>query len=136
MITRQTSLSGNIVQFCRFLRHRGFGLSVEEEATALSAMQFIDYSERIVFSLALKSVLCRSRNELNEFDNLFNEYWKELGRSVDSKVKTETKPVLKTGISDASFKSLKSWLNGNRNEETEQTASYSAGENLSQKFRI
>jgi uncharacterized protein with von Willebrand factor type A (vWA) domain len=133
MITRQTSLSKNIVQFCRFLRQKSFALSPEEEATALDAMQFIDYSERTVFSLALKSVLCRSRNELNEFDNLFNEYWIELAKAIDSKVKTEAKPVLKPGTRDASFKSLKSWLNGSRNEEIEQTASYSIGENISQK---
>src|SRR5215210_7935766 len=113
MITRQTSLSGNIVQFCRFLRNRGFELSAEEEATALEAMQFIDYSKREVFSLALKTVLCRSRIQLNEFDNLFNEYWKELEKAINSKVKTEEKPVLKPGTKDASFKSLKSWLNGN-----------------------
>ena len=133
MILRQTSLSGNIVQFCRFLRHRGFWLSADEEATALDAMKFIDFSEMTVFSLALKSVLCRSRGQLHEFDNLFNEYWKELGKAIDAKVKTEAKPVLRPGTADASFKSLKSWLNGNRNEETEETASYSIEENLSQK---
>ncbi|CAN5557137.1 VWA domain-containing protein [soil metagenome] len=133
MISRQTSLSKNIVQFCRFLRHKSFSLSVEEETSALEAMQFIDYSKRNVFSLALKSVLCRSRNELREFDNLFNEYWKELERAIDSKIKTEAKPVLNPGTKDASFKSLKTWLNGNRNHETEETAAYSMGENLSQK---
>jgi len=133
MITRQTSFSANIVGFCRFLRQRGFGLSVEEEATALQAVQFVNLDERSTFSLALKSVVCKSRKELNEFDNLFNEYWKELGRALDCKVKTEEKPTLKPVSKDASFKSLKSWLNGNRNEEIEQTASYSISENLSQK---
>lgn len=133
MITRQTSLSKNIVQFCRFLRQKSFALSAEEEATALEAMQFIDYAERTVFSLALKSILCRNRNELHEFDNLFNQYWKELEKAIDSKVKTEINPVIKPGTKDASFKSLKSWLNGNRNHEKEETASYSVGESLSQK---
>lgn len=133
MITRKTSISGNIVQFCRFLRHKGFVLSADEEAIALEAMQFVDYSKREIFSLALKSVLCRSRTQLHEFDTLFNEYWKELAKAIDSKVKTEVKPVLKPGTRDASFKSLKSWLNGSRNEEIEQTASYSIAENLSRK---
>ncbi|MCW3108339.1 MAG: hypothetical protein JWQ09_2845 [Segetibacter sp.] len=133
MIRRQTSLSKNIVQFCRFLRNKGFTLSVEEEATALDALQYIEYSDQNIFRLALKTILCRSRKELDEFDELFKEYWKELGKAIDSKVKTEEKPVLKPGTKDASFKALKSWINGNRNEEIEQTASYSFNENLSQK---
>ncbi|HXL57748.1 MAG TPA: VWA domain-containing protein, partial [Chitinophagaceae bacterium] len=131
MISRQTSLSKNIVQFCRFLRQKNFALSVEEEADALNALQYIDYSSRDIFKLALKAICCRSKNQLNEFENLFEEYWKEMDKAVDSKIKTESKHVIK---SDAvSFKSLKSWLNGNRNEEKEEMASYSISENLSQK---
>ncbi|TAL44983.1 MAG: VWA containing CoxE family protein, partial [Chitinophagaceae bacterium] len=52
MITRLTSLSQNIVQFCRFLRQKGFTVTVEEEATALQALQFIDYSNNKIFFLA------------------------------------------------------------------------------------
>ena len=29
MIVRQTSLSANVIQFCRFLRHKGFTVGVE-----------------------------------------------------------------------------------------------------------
>jgi uncharacterized protein len=131
MIMRQTSLSKNIVQFCRFLRLHNFTLSVEEEAAALDALRFIDYSNQDIFRVALKTVLCKSRNQLQEFDSLFDEYWKELSKAVDSKVKT--KPALKQAAHDASFKSLKSWLHGNRNKEIEQTASYSINESLAQK---
>jgi uncharacterized protein len=133
MITRQTSLSGNIVQFCRFLRQKGFALSVEEEATALYALLLIDYGNRDIFALALKCVCCRSRAQQNEFDDLFNEYWKEITTAIDSKITTKEKPFIKPVTKDASFKSLKSWLNGNRNEEIEETALYSLHENLSQK---
>ncbi|HSI77318.1 MAG TPA: VWA domain-containing protein [Lunatimonas sp.] len=133
MILRQTSLSKNIVQFCRFLRQKSFALSAEDEATALKALEFIDYSERAVFTLALKSILCKSPKELQDFDRLFNEYWSELDKAMDSKVKTDTNPVKTPGSTESSFKSLKSWLNGNRDNEQEETASYSAGENLSQK---
>ncbi len=133
MISRQTSLSKNIVQFCRFLRQKKYALSSEEEATALKSLQFIDYSEREVFKLALKSILCRSQNELQDFDHLFIEYWRELEKAIDSKVKTEVNPVKTPGTEDASFKSLKSWLSGNQSNEKEETASYSIGENLAQK---
>jgi uncharacterized protein with von Willebrand factor type A (vWA) domain len=133
MIARQTSLSGNIVKFCRFLRNKGFNLSVEEEATALKSLRFIDYTQQSVFRLALKTVLCRSQKELLEFDDLFDEYWKELGRAVDAKISTKTKQVLKPDTKDASFKALKTWLHGNSNQEIEETASYSFNETLSQK---
>jgi uncharacterized protein with von Willebrand factor type A (vWA) domain len=133
MTQRQTSLSKNIVQFCRFLRQKGFTLSVEEEADALNALQYIDYSSRDIFKLALKAICCRSKSQLNEFDSLFNEYWKETDKAVDSKIKSESKQTIKPRVKDTSFKSLKSWLNGNRNEEKEEMASYSIRENLSQK---
>ena len=89
MITRQTSLSKNIVHFCRFLRLKGFAISVEEETIALNALQFIDYTSNTIFHSALKAVLCRSKAQLDEFDNLFNEYWKELEKAVDAKKKDE-----------------------------------------------
>ena len=133
MIKRQTSLSRNIVQFCRFLRQKGFALSVEEEATALNALQFIDHSNRNVFGLALKSVCCRSRAQQKEFDDLFDQYWKEINTAIDSKIKTKAQPAFKPGTKDGAFKSLKSWLNGNQPEETEHTAAYSVHENLLRK---
>jgi hypothetical protein len=55
MITRQTSLSKNIVQFCRFLRHTGFGAGIEEEVLSLRALEFIDYDSNEIFHAALKA---------------------------------------------------------------------------------
>ena len=134
MISRQTSLSRNIVQFCRFLRQKGFLLSVYEEALALNALQLVDIGDRTIFALALKAVCCRSRAQQLEFDHLFNEYWNELSRGIDSKVKKAEQPSLKPATTEPSLKSLKTWLNGNRNDAAEEkTAFYSIHENLSQK---
>ena len=130
MINRNTSLSKNVVQFCRFLRSKGFTLGVEEETTALSCLNYIDYSSNHVFKLALKSVLCKSHTQLKQFEDLFYEFWKELDKAVESKLKT--KPVIRTG-EEAAFKSLKSWLKGNRSEEIEETALYSVNESISAK---
>lgn len=133
MISRQLSLSKNMIQFCRFLRNSGFMLNVEDEITVLNSLLFNTFIDRKLFKLTLKAVLCKSNKELNEFENLFNQYWSELGKAIESKVKTTSKPVLRQTAKDDSFKSLKSWLSGNKNEEIEQTASYSIGESLSQK---
>ena len=106
MITRQTSLSKNIVQFCRFLRQKGFGVTIEEETLSLQALQFINYDNNEVFRNALKATLCHHKNQLDEFDNLFNEYWKQLNKAVDAKLKEQ--PTTKTNYQQpASYKSLK-----------------------------
>lgn len=133
MIIRQTSLSANIVQFCRFLRQKNFTIGVEEETLVLQALQFIDYTDPSTFRLVLQAMLCRSKTQAEEFDTLFNEYWKQIEKAVDSKSKDGSSKKQPPGSQPVQFKSLKAWLHGNRNDETEETATYSIQENLSQK---
>lgn len=133
MMWRQTALSANIVQFCRFLRTHDFTLGVEEEITALTALQWIDYADKNNFRNALKAVCCRNKQQLEMFDGLFDEYWKELARATDATIKTRQQPYAKPAAQEASFKSLKAWLSGNKNEDEEETASYSIYESLSKK---
>ncbi|MEP7252838.1 MAG: VWA domain-containing protein, partial [Ginsengibacter sp.] len=132
MITRQTSLSKNIVRFCIFLRQRNFNVGVEEQAAALSALEYVNYNDPIIFLLALKSILCRSKTQLDEFDKLFYEYWRELENAVNAKVKDDIRSK-NNHRQEPSFKSLKSWLHGNKSDEIEETATYSLQESLSQK---
>ena len=117
MILRQTSLSKNIVEFCRYLRQNKFSVSIDEEISALLTLAFIDYNSREEFSLILKSVLCKSYSELQIFNELFNGYWKEIEKAVDSKIRNKegkTKPK-------DSFRSLKSWLaNGDHKDKEEK----------------
>jgi uncharacterized protein with von Willebrand factor type A (vWA) domain len=61
---------------------------------------------------------------------LFNEYWKELGKAVDAKRKDEKNNAIPNPKA-ASIKSLKGWLHGNRNDDTEEIATYSIHESLS-----
>ena len=133
MIQRQTSLSANIVQFCRFLRPKGFAVGVEEEIITLQALQFIDYTDPFIFRMAIKATLCRSKTQAEEFDLLFNDYWKQLSKAVDAKTKDEESKKQKPVSQQSPFKSLKTWLHGNRNNDTEETATYSIQENLLQK---
>src|SRR5664279_2401677 len=115
-----------------FLRQKGFNAGVEEEAVSLRALQYIDFSSNEIFLLTLKSILCRSKSQLDEFDDLFHEYWKELEAAINAK-KKDNANVRKPSPKEASFKSLKAWLHGNRNDDTEETAAYSLHENLSQR---
>lgn len=134
MLLRQTSLTANIVQFCRYLRQHDFTMGVEEESLALNALQHIDYHSRDVFRQALQAVLCRSRAQVSAFDQLFANYWKELEKAVDAKTVKKEKPEPKPMQQHAqAFKALKSWLHGNKTDETETTAAYSLHESLSRK---
>jgi uncharacterized protein len=132
MITRQTSLSKNIIHFCRFLRLKGFNVSTEEEILTLQSLQFIDYSNNEIFRLALKASICRNKPQLDEFDNLFHEYWKELDKAVDAKTKED--PKNKTAFQQQrSYKAINKWLHGNGNKEIEEAAAYSVQETLLRK---
>ncbi len=134
MLVRQTSLSANIVQFCRYLRQHGFTIGAEEQSLALKALEHIDHSGRAVFAQALQAVLCRSHQQVEAFEALFTTYWKELEKAVDSKQKKAESPAAKPKTTPAAqFKALKAWLHGNRQQETENMAAYSLYESLSQK---
>lgn len=131
MINRHTSLSANIVAFCRFLRKKGFNLSAEEEADALQSLEWIDYTRPGELRDALRAVLCRNRRNLEAFDALFQQYWSELEKAVDSKTTHQEHPKPRPGRQQEAFKSLKTWLNGNQEKEEEHTAYYGLAESLS-----
>jgi hypothetical protein len=132
MSTRLTSLSQNIVQFARYLRQHGFTVGIEEEMLILQSLQQFDYTSHESFLLLLKMIICRSKANLDDFDHLFRQYWKQLDRSLDAKRREGAKKT-KPPTPEAQFASLNAWLKGNAKKETEQTAGYSIKESLSQK---
>ena len=87
MIQRKTSLSENLIAFCRFLRNYGFIIGVQEQALALEALSVINFEEKENFKDALRITLVKNVQSLQKFDRLFDDYWKELEKSVDSKIK-------------------------------------------------
>lgn len=131
-MNRLTSLSQNIVQFCRFLRQNDFTVGIEEETMILQSLQHFDYTSHESFFLLLKMIICRSRRNLDDFDELFRQYWKRLDKQLDAKKKGSTQKK-KPPTPQAQFASLSAWLKGNPKKETEETASYSVKESLSQK---
>ncbi len=134
MIQRKTSLSENLIAFCRFLRNYGFTIGVQEQALALEALSVINFEEKENFKDALRITLVKNVQSLQKFDRLFDDYWKELEKSVDSKIKdSEERKQKKQSQADATFNNLKSWINGKNAEEEQDLAYYSIGENLVEK---
>lgn len=139
MITRRTSLSHNIVAFCRFLRANGVAVGPDEEATGLAALAQVEVGEREQIWLALRTVLCRRAVDLAAFDQLFAQYWKELAKAVDSKTKDDPKAKQRTQRNAArpkqgpNFDQLKAWLYGNKPTEETTLTTYSAQQTLTQR---
>lgn len=136
VIQRHTELSANLLAFCRFLRRHGFRLGPAEEADALLALEILTpFHDPDAFRLALRAVLARNLPQQEAFDELYQRYFRELSKAVDSKV-VEGQPEKKQRSGQAkepSFEALKQWLHGNRNQETEELAAYSAGETTMRK---
>ena len=132
MITRQTSLSANIVAFCRHLRLNDFTIGPSEEQDALAAIQLIDpFQSPEQLELCLQTALCRTPRQLSIFPKLYKNYWRELNRALDSKISDEETEKVKSKPKQQpkkapSLQSLKDWLYGNKNKELVETAIYSA----------
>ena len=130
MIQRQTNLSTNLVAFCRYLRQNSFTIGPSEEKDALLAIHLIDpFYTPENFQLCLQTTLCRTPQQLKTFPKLYENYWKELDRAVESKITEEefekAKPSQQS-TKKPSLQALKNWLYGNKNKETIEIATYSA----------
>lgn len=131
MISRQTNLSANLVAFCRHLRQHDFTIGPSEEQDALLAINLVNpFESTDNLQLCLQATLCRTPFQLQQFPELYKNYWKELDQAVDSKTtdkKEEKAQSTKQSEKQPSLQALKSWLYGNRNKETLETATYSDG---------
>jgi uncharacterized protein len=130
---RHTTLLTAIVRFCRYLRQEGFGVNVADETLALEALNKVDLGIKKEFRLALKAILVKSIHDLQKFDSLYDNFWKELEKEPDSKIVKSQEQRPRPRSNQESFNSLKSWLYGNKTDEEASIASYSVGESLSQK---
>lgn len=139
-IQRHTELSANILAFCRFLRVKGMNIGPAEVGDALEALTHISYENPKEMQEGLKAVLTRSRGQQLLFDELYIEYWKNLEKAVDSKVKhgepepSNKKKQKKNNRKDPVLQSIKSWLYNDDEQENEaELAVYSSDKVLTEK---
>ncbi len=137
MIQRQTSLSANIVAFCRFLRQKGYTIGPQEEADVLRALEVLaPFESPASFQLCLKAILARTLPQQMIFDELYSQYWRELEKAVNSKIKEgapEKRPADNSRQQQPKVQSIKDWLQGKGQKETEEMAAYSAYEVMGRK---
>ncbi|MEL6674094.1 MAG: VWA domain-containing protein [Bacteroidota bacterium] len=135
MIRRYTSLSHNLIAFGRYLRAKGLPVSPTDIADAMTALQLLPPDDPARFQLMLRASLTKSPQEQALFDLVYEDYWRQVQRAVDSKIKTvevesEQKPKRKKPEKRPDLPNLhaiKDWLKGGQESEEEaEMATYSA----------
>jgi uncharacterized protein len=138
LIQRQTSLTANIVAFCRYLRTEGFHISATEEADALRAVELMEaFQTPELLRGALHAVLVRTPAQSEHFDGLYDYYWQQLEKAVNSKQAEQGRKQPKRSKpkpQEPQFEALKDWLFGKQNQEEElDLYTYSAAEALGER---
>lgn len=126
LIDRHTSLSANLVHFCRYLRSKGFSITTDQEQDALTAMQeILPVSEDLYISL-LRATLCKDAHQYIRFKEIYLDYQYEMDKAVDAKIKNvaEEKPGIKSS-NLPSFEALKSWLYHQNMDDSIELSAYS-----------
>ena len=134
MLARQTSLSGNVILLCRFLRTRGFGITSTEEQDVMNALLYLPPKTEEGYVSVLQCCLCKTQFQYRAFPDLYKEYKFEVERAIDSKTKNLPERERKSKKPKApSIEALKDWLYNKSSTDETDLASYSNVEVLVKK---
>jgi uncharacterized protein with von Willebrand factor type A (vWA) domain len=76
MVPAQTERMNRwVVEFCRFAREHGLSAGVKESLDSLAAVRLAGMGERNTLPLALRAVICSSKDEWDRFDDIFRAFW-------------------------------------------------------------
>lgn len=125
------------MQFCRFLRAHKFGCGPREESDALRAIAGYLPPNDEDFAALLRATLAKSKEEYLKFPELYREYWGQLNRAENDKIReqaTEGQQRSKKPNQPPSIQALKDWLyNGRQSNDEAELAAYTAVEAFTQK---
>lgn len=124
----QSSLTANVVAFCRLLREHEFSVGPAEESDVMRALTLIRIGHREEFRLSLRAILASSQREQERFDALYAEYWGGRIKPGDS---TKVLDAIQKGPTRLT---LLSWGSDSESEEGKgRNAGYSPAEVLTRK---
>jgi uncharacterized protein with von Willebrand factor type A (vWA) domain len=72
-----------IVEFCHFARDNGLSSGTKETIDCLQALSRVEITGPETLKLALRAVLCASKEEWDLFDGLFDRFWRGLDPSPE-----------------------------------------------------
>jgi uncharacterized protein len=90
---QQSNPTAAIVEFCRFAGERGLPAGIKETLNCLLAVETVGVADRTSVKLALRAVLCSSKDDWDAFEDLFETFWgRKSKRSVQHETDKERKP--------------------------------------------
>jgi uncharacterized protein with von Willebrand factor type A (vWA) domain len=75
MTQEPNSFATRIVEFCRFARASGISAGMGESMDALAAARTVAMLDREVLKVALRAVLCSSKEDWDLFEDVFEDFW-------------------------------------------------------------
>lgn len=77
MMSHPDSMAEIITSFCRFVRAEGLSAGIKESIDALEVARLVGIGDRELLKVGLRSVLCSSREEWEQFEHLFWIFWRD-----------------------------------------------------------
>ena len=91
------TLTDAVAGFCRFVRRHGFNVGVQETLDALRTARLGTLTDRRVFRPALRALLCTGKEDHDQFDGLFEQYWRSVSMpGRPARKKRAAQPVTRT----------------------------------------
>jgi uncharacterized protein len=88
-----SNFAKTVVEFCRFLRREGLSSGVNDSVAALEAAATVGVEDREVLHMALRAVLCSSKDEWDLFDELFWIFWRDADASTGKRERERRRKV-------------------------------------------
>ena len=133
-------LSANLVGFCRYLRLNGLNPGMGEQIDALRALEEVDFKNKHLFRIALRTALAKSSKEQEIFDEHFHPFWdvwdnaENLYHKSNAKKEESSVITIENKPKSQSFVSISDWLNDDDfAEEEKNSAGYSPFETESER---
>jgi uncharacterized protein len=95
-----------IVEFCQFARENGMSNGMQQTLAALEVAKSIDFADREIFPLALRTAITSTKEEWDLFSRIFELFWNTSRNASGSDPKDYKEPKFSTTRPAASSRAL------------------------------
>jgi len=87
VVIPECALDQHLVRFSRYLREKGLNVGIRETTDVLSAMKVLSNPTEFNLRTTTRSLFCHCRTDVEQFDRLFDSFWKGDSRRFSSQLK-------------------------------------------------
>ncbi len=88
--------AASIVEFCQFARENGMSNGVQQTLAALEVANSIDFADREIVPLALRTAITSTKEEWDLFSKIFELFWNTSRNASGSDPKDDKEPTFST----------------------------------------